>query len=100
MCRLPPNFDHYYPHEFSTCSDACRQPWRKYLYPAQPEGEKLAMTKQGLTEHTMKTRRILLRFNLQVAMVSLSFLAWKIREALCRLLFLMIFICISAIVLR
>jgi len=59
----------------------------------------LATTKRERTEHTLKMMRILLSSDFQAAMVSLSFLAWKSREAGLRPLCLMTLFCISATVL-
>ena len=61
--------------------------------------ERLTATKQERTEHTLKTMRILLSSDFQVVMVSLSFRAWKSREAALRPLCLVTLFCISATVL-
>ena len=58
-----------------------------------------ARSEQEGTEHTLKMTRILLSSDFQAAMVSLSFLAWKSREAALRPLCLMTLFCISATVL-
>jgi len=52
------------------------------------------------TERTLNTRRILLRSDLQPAIVSLSLVAWKNRESTFRLLCLMVFLWISATILE
>jgi len=52
------------------------------------------------TERTLKTRRILSRFNFQVAIASSSSFLWKRREIAPRLFRLMMFPWISATVLR
>jgi len=63
------------------------------------EGGQLARSDQEGTEHTLKTTRILLSSDFQAAMISLSFLAWKSREAALQPLCLMTLFCISATVL-
>jgi len=63
------------------------------------ERGRLVTAEQERTEHTLKTKRILLSSEFQATMVSLSFLAWKSREAALRPLCLMTLFCISATVL-
>jgi len=98
-CRSPTDQDVQRPHEFLACSDAYRQRWYGCSRPAGSGGGRLATTKQERTEHTLKMMRILLSSDFQAAMVSLSFLAWKSREAALRLLCLMTLFCISTTVL-
>ena len=63
------------------------------------KGGKVSNDYKKVKERTLKTWRILLRSSLQVAIVSLSFFAWKSREAAFRLPRLTMFFWISATVL-
>ena len=78
----------------------CSRRSRVCLLRAQSEDKWLTIAARRAMERTLNTRRILLRSTLQVAIVSLSFFAWKIRVTMFRLPCLMTFRWISATVLR
>ena len=77
----------------------CSRQLCAYLTQAQSRDEYLVIAAQRMIERTLKARGILLRSALQVAIVSLSFFGWKIRDTALRLPCLTTFRWISATVL-
>ena len=114
-CHSPTNLCQRFPPDLSRQYDGCRTRWhvcsqrrgefrpqsRVYLTPVRSgNGELAIVVSTDAIELTLKTSRSLVRSNLQAAIFSLSFLAWRCRVNTFRLPCLTILVWIAATALR